>query len=119
MTNNKVTPKQTKGLTFTIKDDNGNPVFRIRPYSSAYLCYVVDEWRSVTSRRSGETRVDWVQLECYPVTLEDACNSLLEKLNKRSDVNTSDLVEIKKTITRSANKIIKAIKEAMEGVNDG
>lgn len=119
MASSKVTPSKTKGLTFVIKDEEGNPVYRIRPYSSAYLCYVIDEWREVTNRRNGSTRLDWVQLEWYPVTLEDACNALLEKLNKRSDVDTSSLTEIKKTITRSANKIIKAIQEGMKGVSDG
>lgn len=108
-------PKDTGDLTFIVKDEKGEPVYRIRPYASTYLHYVIDEWREVTNRRTKETRLDWVQLECYPSTLEYACTKLRDWLLMRKDVQTSDLTEIKKAITRSTNQIMKAIKEVTDG----
>lgn len=109
-------PKDTGDLVFIVKDEKGEPIYRIRPYPSAYLQYVIDEWREITNRRTKETRLDWVQLESYHGSLEDACTRVRDFVLSRNDVQTSNLSEIKKAITRSTNQIIKAVKE---GVKDG
>lgn len=119
MKGDEVTADVTKDLIFIIKDEDGNPLYRVRPYSSTYLCYVIDEWREVKSRKGEGSRLDWVQMECYPSTLDHACTILRKKLLMKSNVETSDLTEIKKAITRSTNRIIKAIEEGLKGVTDG
>lgn len=111
------TPRQSKDLVFTVKNDEGKPVYRIRPYPSTYLHYVIDEYRNVTNRKTGETRVDWVELQCYPSTLEHACTIVRNKLLMKGNANTSELSEVKGAITKSTNQIIKAIAAAVEEVN--
>ncbi len=109
-----ITVRDTKDTVFIINDDKGNPLYRIRPYSQNYLCYQVDEWATVKTRGTKETRTEWKALECYPWNLAHACDIIKGWLIMRGGVTTSDLTELKKVITRSTNLVMKAVEEGFE-----
>lgn len=73
-----------------IKNADGSPAFRIRPYGNE-LCWQVDEWKAAKPKDGEEPKPPkWVPMECYPSTLGHARRFVYRTMAKRSMVSTDD-----------------------------
>lgn len=102
---------KTKDLVWTVYDDNSNPVFQLRPYSN-YLCYELFKWGETTRRDTGEVVEEWKAMGVYPTTLEHACSIMRDDMVMKCTGALNDFTQLKRSITQSTNRIIKAIEEA-------
>lgn len=97
------------------KDEKNKPLYRLHPYGKNALCFRVDEYRKVKNRETGKFDYKWIPLECYPSTLDHACDIIRKMLMMKGVNDTRDLTEMKKALTKSTNQIVKAISEGKRG----
>lgn len=105
--------RDTGDLVIEFLNEDGKPLYRLQPYSN-HLCYVIYKWTEVKKREDGELSWEWKQLECYPSTLEYGCTKIRDWLVMEGGIadDVTSLTEVRKTITRSTNTIVNAIKNA-------
>lgn len=96
-------------MKYTIKDEKGKNLYRIYPYENG-LCWCIDEYTLIKPRdKSKEPYWRWKFTETYPRTFELAVMKVQEWMIVKKKLDTSDLTELKKALTRNTNLIIKAI----------
>lgn len=93
-----------------MSEDGETPAFKI-VQTPQLLDFEVLEYRKIVSKTTKEERMDYVSIPCYYHNLESALIWVRDRLVKKSKLSTSDVTELKKTITRCNNQIIKAVDE--------
>jgi len=103
------TAAQTGELIWVVRNDDGVPLYKIEPYNN-HLCYNLFEWGPTKKRDTGEEVWGWKDMGKYPTSLEHACTMLRDMLIMETGLETSEFSELKKTVTRSTTRIVKAVK---------
>lgn len=88
--------------------------YQIRPYPNN-LCWEIWKFRDV-KKKDGTVEREWVSEGCYPSTLDQALNTVHERLLKEDKDTIVDLESAVKAVKAQAKAISKAADKAAKEV---
>lgn len=104
---NTVLPFDVPGLSFYVKDKNGQDLYRVYT-DPQFLNFLIDEWAYVTNKRTGESEWKWKQLPVYHQSLLRTLIWIERKLVAK-DEDISELKDVVASVKQVEKQLGKSV----------